>query len=456
MGWNGVLLVGLCLVLLAGAARAEQPCSLSGFAGAEVGRSAVRDAALNPEGGFTRAMSSAAAYGELNGGCVGEAAKLHFNVFGERLETFGDSGSAQENDGYENRGLVREAYISLTPHESLFIDIGKKDIRNGQFFFVSPLDFLQAPSNYSGRGAVNALGVSWRDTYREGAIVAQLSWFNQMGTLELAVLPQLANPSHKQRVAEWTTLQRTNSAERYYLSYSSSIFEDFNPRVVLVGGESYAFGIGASGFINDDWILNVEFSVGEESRVRTLDRAALEKLQSFQLPTAEDFFKEQDQDRFYQFGAGLRYTTDNNTAISLDYLYQNQGWHQQDWDNYFDTLDLLEGAYQATAMNLFRDYQLLFVQEADNMARRDLLPGRNYLMLHLDDNEAELRSLSWESSTIYNIEDRSFALNLHLSSQLTRNFEVYLGGGYLDGPDNSEFGRLGNSGVGYAGVRAIW
>ena len=90
------------------------------------------------------------------------------------------------------------------------------------------------------------------------------------------------------------------------------------------------------------------------------------------------------------------------------------------------------------------------------MARRDLLPGRNYLMLHLDDNEAELRRLSWESSTIYNIEDRSFALNLHLSSQLTRNFEVYLGGGYLDGPDNSEFGRLGNSGVGYAGVRAIW
>lgn len=456
MGRNGVLLAGICLVLVAGVVRGEQPCSLSGFAGTEAGRSAVRDAWLNPDEDFTHAMSSAAAYGELNGDCAGEAAKLHLNVFGERIETFGDSGSAQASDGYDNRGFVREAYISLTPHESLFIDIGKKDIRNGQFFFVSPLDFLQAPSNYSERGAINALGVSWRDTYREGAMVAQMSWFSQAGTLELAILPQLANPSHKQRVAEWTTLQRTNSAERYYLSYTTAVFEDFNPRVVLIGGESYAFGIGTSGFLTDDWILNVEFSVNEESQVRKFDKAALDKLQSYRLPAEDDFFREQDKDHFYQFGVGLRYTTDNNTAISLEYQFQDQGWHQQDWDNYFDTLDLLEGAYQATAADLFRNYQLLFAQEADNMARRDLLPGRNYLMMHLDDNEAELRRLSWESSTIYNLEDRSFALNLHLSSQLTRHLEVYVGGGYLDGPDNSEFGRLGNSGVGYAGVRAIW
>jgi hypothetical protein len=453
---NEFLFAGVCLALAAGPAFAEQPCSLSGFAGAEAGRSAVRDAWLNPDEDFTRAMGSAATYGELNGDCTGEAVKLHFNVFGERLETFGDNAIAQENDGYENRVFVREAYISLTPHESVFIDIGKKDIRNGQFFFVSPLDFLQSPSNYSSRGAVNALGVSWRDTYREGAIVAQMSWFSQAGTLELAVLPQLANPSHKERVAEWTTLQRTNSAERYYLSYTTAMFEDFNPRLVMVGGESYAFGIGTSGFLTDDWILNVEFSVNEKSQVNEFDKTALDTLQSYRLPAADDFFKEQDKDNFYQFGAGLRYTTDNNTAISLEYLFQDQGWQQKDWDNYFDTLDLLEGAYQATTADLFRNYQLLFVQETDNMARRDLLSGRNYLMAHLDSNEAELRRLSWESSTIYNLEDRSFAFNLHLSSQLTRNFEVYVGGGYLDGPDNSEFGRLGNSGVGYAGVRAIW
>ena len=453
---SGVLLAWICLALLARPAGAEPSCSLAGFAGSEAGRSATREAQLNPEGEFTRAMSSAAAYGEVNGDCAGEAAKLHFNLFGEHLRTFGESGSAQQSEGHDTRGFVREAYVSLTPHESVFIDIGKKDIRNGQFFFVSPLDFLQAPSNYAERGVINALGVSWRDTYREGALLAQMSWFNQAGTLELAVLPQLANPSHKPRVAEWNTSQRTNSAERYYLSYTTAVFEDFNPRLVLVGGESYAFGLGTSGFINDDWILSVEWSVNEKSQVRKLDEAALNKLQAWQLPTADDFFKEQDRQRFYQFGAGLRYTTDNNTAISLEYLFQDQGWHQRDWDNYFETLELLEGAYQATSVDLFRDYQLLFAQEADNMARRDLLPGRNYLMLHLDDNEAELRRLSWESSTIYNIEDRSFALNLHLSSQLTRNFEVYLGGGYLDGPDNSEFGRLGNSGVGYAGVRAIW
>lgn len=453
---SGFLLVGICLALVVDPVSAEELCGLSGFAGTEVGRSATRVAQLNPEGEFTRPMSSASAYGELRGDCSGEAAKLHFNVFGERLETSGDSGVAQEHDGYDTRGFVREAYLSFVPHESLFIDVGKKDIRNGQFFFVSPLDFLQAPSNYSDRGVTNALGVSWRDTYREGAVLAQMSWFTQAGALEVAFLPKLADASHKPRVAEWSTLQRTNSAERYYLSYTTAMFEDFNPRVVLVGGEDYALGVGTSGFLNDDWILNVELAASESSQVRKFDRAALEQLQALQLPAAESFFNEQSRSRYYQFGAGLRYTTDNNTAISLEYIFQDQGWHKQDWDNYFATLDLLEGAYQASNVGLFRDYQLLFAQEADNMARRDLLPGRNYLMLHLDDNQAELRRLSWESSTIYNLEDRSFALNVHMSSQLTSNFEVYVGGSYLDGPGNSEFGRLGNSGVGYAGVRAIW
>lgn len=90
------------------------------------------------------------------------------------------------------------------------------------------------------------------------------------------------------------------------------------------------------------------------------------------------------------------------------------------------------------------------------MARRDVLTGRQYLMSHLDKNDLQLRSLSWESSTIYNVEDQSFTVNVHVSSQLSRHFEVYVGGAYLGGPDRSEFGRLGTSGVGYAGIRTIW
>jgi hypothetical protein len=45
---------------------------------------------------------------------------------------------------------------------------------------------------------------------------------------------------------------------------------------------------------------------------------------------------------------------------------------------------------------------------------------------------------------------------VNLSSQLSRHFSVYVGGAYLGGPQESEFGRLGISEVGYAGVRAIW
>ncbi|MBC9251902.1 hypothetical protein A9179_16650 [Pseudomonas alcaligenes] len=443
------------LLLASGLARGLE-CSAGGFAGVEGGGTQVREAQLNPDEDFTQAMGLFTTYGEVNGDCTASAMKLHFNGYGERLESYGDNGVAQEHEGYESRGFVREAYVSLNPGESLFIDLGKKDIRNGQFFFVSPLDFLQNPSNYASRGISNGLGVSWRDTYREGSLVAQSSWFSQNGTLELAVVPQLANAPEEGRVADWTSAQRTNSAERYYAAYTTALWEDFNPRLVMVGGENKGLGIGTSGFLDDDWILNVELAVSDKSPLREPGKEALGKLQVGGFPQADELFTEQQKSEFYQFGAGLRYTTASNLAISLEYLFQDQGWGKDDWDNYFDTLEVNESAYQKSGFAVYRGYQLLAVQEADNMARRDVLTGRQYLMTHLDKSNLELRSLSWESSTIYNVEDQSFTINVHLSSQLSRHFEVYVGGAYLGGPDRSEFGRLATSGVGYAGIRTIW
>ncbi|MGL4318394.1 MAG: hypothetical protein ACRCTL_17485 [Pseudomonas sp.] len=453
--WLRFALVLGPLLLVSGLARGLE-CNAGGFAGVEGGRSLARDARLNPDEDFSRSMGLLSSYAEVDGDCAASTMKLHFNGYGERLESYGDSGVAQEQDGHEYRGFVREAYLSLSPNESLFVDVGKKDIRNGQFFFVSPLDFLQNPSNYASRGVSNALGVSWRDTYREGSLVAQSSWFSQSGTLELAVIPQLANAPEEGRVAEWSSAQRTNSTERYYASYTTAVLEDFNPRLVMVGGENMGLGVGTSGFLNDDWILNVELSVSDQSPLREPGSGALRKLQLLQFPQADELFVEQSKDEFYQFGAGLRYTTESNVAISLEYLLQDQGWGKDDWGTYFDTLEFNESAYQASGFELYRGYQLLAVQEADNMARRDVLLGRQYLMSHLDKSNSELRSLSWESSTIYNVEDQSFTVNVHLSSQLSRHFEVYVGGAYLGGPDRSEFGRLGTSGVGYAGIRTIW
>lgn len=450
-----LLVLAACLGMLVLPVQAID-CAAGGYAGVEAGQAQAREAKLNPQGAFSKDQRHAALYSELNIDCALDAKKLHVNAYGERMQTSGESGIAQDNDGYDNHGFVREAYVSLSPHESLFVDLGKKDIRNGQFFFVSPLDFLQNPGNYSSRGVINAMGVSWRDTYREGSVALQTSWFNQYGTVEFAAIPQLANDSSKARIAEWTTLQRTNGEERYYAAYTSSLFEDFNPRFVLLGGESLGGGLGTSGFLTDDWILNLELAARDRSDIREVASTAVAKLQSWQFPSADEVFVEQQRDVFTQFAGGLRYATEKNLAISVEYLFQDQGLDENNWDDYFDFLDVTEQAYRFSGAEVFRDYQFLFAQETDNTVRRDLMLGRQYLMAHVQRDQAELQRLSWETSTIYNIEDQSYALNLHVSSQLSRHFEVYGGGGYLGGQDRSEFGRLGTSGVGYAGVRAIW
>ena len=452
------LCLALCggALLLAGLPARALECSTGGFAGLQGAVSTVRDASLNPDGDFSKEQEKTALYSDVSADCATAEFKFHLNAYGERIESYGDAGSAQQREGYDTRGFIREAYVSLSPNESWFIDIGKKDIRNGQFFFVSPLDFLQNPGNYASRGVVDALGISARDTYREGSIAAQASWFSPTGTLELAVIPQLAEASARPRIANWSTLQRTNGQERYYAAYTTSLFEDFNPRFVLVGGERFGAGLGTSGFLTEDLILNFELAASDQSDVHPVSRGALRKLQTGQLPSADEVFVEQERDVFYQFAAGLRYATENNLALSMEYLFQDQGMDKDERNTYFDTLAITERAYQASGAEIFRGYQLLFVQEADNTLRRDLMLGRQYLMSHVQRDKPDLRTLSWETSAIYNIEDRSYALNLHLSSQLSRHFELYFGGGYLDGPDRSEFGRLGTSGVGYAGVRAIW
>jgi hypothetical protein len=453
----------LLLALYAVAQLAARPaialaldCGARGATGLEQGRAHTSEARLNPDESFSKTQTLTALYGELIADCSSNQGKLHLNGYGERIGTHGKNGIAQQPEGYANHGFIREAYLSLSPDESLFIDVGKKDIRNGQFFFVSPLDFLQNPSIYSSRGVTNGRGVSWRDTYREGSLLTQASWFNQYGTLEMAIIPKLANPSSKARISEWSTLQRSNSEERYYAAFTSAVLDDFNPRVVVVAGDSLGAGVGTSGFLTDDWILNLELAVTDRSHIRQTNPSALRKLKNWQLPSANELFIEQQPATFGQFAAGVRYTTVDNLAISLEYLFQEQGLNKRDWDDYFDFLDTSEKAYQVSGADVFRGYTLLFAQEADNNARRDLMLGRQYAMVHIQRDIAELRTLSWEASTIYNIDDHSYALNAHVSSQLSRNFEVYLGGAYLGGPGKSEFGRLATSGVGYAGIRAIW
>ncbi|MES2817509.1 MAG: hypothetical protein V4812_00795 [Pseudomonadota bacterium] len=431
-------------------------CSTAGSSGFELGHTAARAAPLNPDGLFGADQEISVLYSEIKTDCSAADWKLHLDAYGERVESYGDAGMAQPADGQETHGLVREAYITLNHDESLFIDVGKKDIRNGQFFFVSPLDFLQNPAPYSSRGVMHAQGISWRDSYREGAMAVQASWFTVSGTLELAVIPQLVSESNKPGVVDASGLERTNGQSRYYAAYTTSLLEDFNPRFVAVGGDTKGFGLGTSGFLTDNWILNVEMAARDNSAIREVSAEALRDFENGQLPSAEEVFVEQDASMFYQFAAGLRYTTSDNLSISTEYLFQDQGLARKQRKNYFDMLDLSERAFAATGIDAFRGYALLFAREADNNLRRDLMQGRQYLMTHMQRDNAELGTLSWETSVIYNIEDHSFAWNAHLSSQLSRHVELYLGGDYLGGADHSEFGRLGTKGAAYAGVRAIW
>lgn len=449
-------LAGLWLALLPPVVMAGQDgCTARGGVGLEGASVQARDAKLNPDGAFSADVERAIGFFDLDGRCRHSAVELNFDVHAERIGSRGEEGIAQSGRGHESVAIVRELYVALNPSGAVFVDIGKKDIRNGQMFFFSPLDVLQNPVGTSSQGYISAEGVSWRDTYREGSVLIQGAWFGTQGSFEAALIPDLANVP-AEGISEWTSLQRSNTEDRLYLAFGSNLYEDFNPRVVALLGSENRLGVGVSGFLNDDLILNLEMAVHDRSDVRRINKYALGEFARGVFPSASDVLVEQSRSVYSQFAAGLRHTTASRLDVTIEYFFQEQGYSTSEWDDHYNFLDLSRGYYDSTGLPDFLGYSLILAGEADDMSRRDSLVGQQYLMAHLSQAPKGQYGWAWESSTVVNVDDLSYSANLHLSSQFQRHLKAYLGGSYLGGSGRSEFGRFGEDGVIYAGIRAIW
>lgn len=454
-GRCGAGLAAIVLTIMPWDVSAES-CRIEGAVGLELAKNEARSAALNPDGRFISDAKQRLARVEVGGKCQMAGMEVHADFLGERIERWDVSGLLQRGHENETHGMLREGYISVQLADTVFLDVGKKDIRNGQLFFVSPMDVLQGPANYGFVGYSNSQGVAWRDGYREGAVLLHAVGFGTNGSWEVAILPRLSSEADEAGLAGQRTLQRTNPDDQLYLAYGFNRFSDFNPRIVSVLGGGSKLGVGVSGFLGQDVILTAEASVQDGSEVRRINRLHLNGFAQGVFPEADTVFQDAPRDRYTQLGLGLRYTTAQATDVSVEYLFQEQGYTDSEWDDYFDFLGLTEVIYQSSRIDAFRSYAMVFAREADDLSRKDMMMGRNYLMSHVRREPRGTRGVGLESAVIYSLDDKSYSLSLHVFSQVYRNVQVYAGGSYLGGAQKSEFGRFGHDGAGYAGFKAIW
>ncbi len=367
----------------------------------------------------------------------------------------------KKNQGF---GILNEAVLSWMASGPLYIDLGKLRTASGSLFSVSPLDLLR---NYSGNMRsvrVNGLGDRWRSFYSEGSYGSSATLYRDEGTYSLWLLPRLTrNNNRSDSAANWSSLERTNSTDRYYASYTNNGLKNFNTTYSLLGGDQKTFAAGISGNLTDKLILSLEGSVSRGETWRHLDMASARQIR--ELEYISEPYKTRHSGIEGDLGVSLRYTSDEQQEFGAEYYGQSQGYSRGEWKNIFNTIRFVNGGYKnlippyAMTQNIsssYEQYSRMMAAEIDNTSRNGNLQGKHYATFYIRTNKEQVGKIDWSVSGTANLVDRSHVINLHLSTPLKNDFLVYTGISASFGRTNSEFGTFGEKGNGYAGMQFNW
>jgi len=371
-----------------------------------------------------------------------------------------------ELEDKQNKGLgiLNEAVVSWMVSGPLYIDIGKLRTSSGNLFSVSPLDLLRNPSSNMRSVRVNGLGDRWRSFYSEGAYGSSATLYRDEGTYSLFLLPRLtSNKNRNDSAANWSSLERTNSTDRYYASYTNNGLKNFNTTYSLLGGDQKTFATGISGNLTDKLILSVEGSVSQGETWRHLDMSSARQIRD--LEYISEPYKTRHSGIEGDLGVSLRYTSDEQTEYGAEYYGQSQGYSRSEWKNVFNTIRFVNGGYKnqlpayaitPNISNSYEQYSRMMAAETDNVSRSGNLQGKHYATFYIRTSKEQVGKIDWSVSGTANLVDSSHVMNLHLSTPLKNDFLVYTGVSASFGRKNSEFGTFGEKGNGYAGMQFNW
>lgn len=381
--------------------------------------------------------------------------------------------SQGEFEGQDNNTsfIYSEAFLSWQPFDNLFFDIGKIDKKNGYLFAFSPMDKLRNMTVNPRGTRINSTGAKWQDFYSEGAIGINTTLYTNIGTFDFSVFPRISDNRYPYESSnKWSMKDRTNSDERYAISFESTGLTDVTPSISVYFGDQRGASFGINSHLTDNVLLSIEASYMRQ-KIRELDFSLVDMLHDFQ-PNQRYLFSYQTKNS-YDFGIGLRYMRTAKQEFGIEYYTQSRGYSRSEWSRYFDVTSFFNYGYISALKKRFpgipipplylellnREYQSFlsgFVLETDNQARMGRPLGKHYVTIYMSNNNDEIRTINFNISSVVNLIDFSSIINLHINSYLTENLQGYFGSYYSFGSENSEFGQFGEKGSFYVGLQYIW
>lgn len=326
-------------------------------------------------------------------------------VLSDRLEAmeYSDGGA----DGMR-RNALREAYLSVQATPSWYVDAGRINLRQGVGLGYNPTDYLRENAAVM-RSSQNPAAL--REN-RLGAVMLRAQWLNELGSAQLALLPQLSD-ADRFNYGTWALgLERTNRHGAVLLRLSPRTGERWALDLTSYAREGDAPQIGSnlSWTAADALLFQLEWSGGQRAPVPTLHAGT----------------SSGDERWFNRLAAGASWTTPLGLVLSLEQHYAGDALTEADWQDWRAATGPAAGQLGALRQDL---------QE-----RQDLLTRRYGFARLAWDRALGLASLDLSSFVRRNTADGSAFWQVEAVWHADARWDLGLLHTRSTGADDSEFG----------------
>ena len=319
---------------------------------------------------------------------------------------------------------LKELYGSwqLTPH--YYIDAGRINLKSGVALGFNPTDFFKTGA---ARTRLSEDPAILREN-RLGAVMARLQGLWEKAAASLAFAPDITEHPDRwwnESGSAGLTLNRTNTEPRLLLKTTLHLATDFSPEFLYywTSSQKPAAGFNLSRTLNTQSVAFIEWS--GQNRLPL----AAQALRQLGLPpllgTAETQF-------FSQLALGFSYTEkDYQRATTVEYHYNQAGFDEQDWAQWF-----LAGQQRG----VMRQAQLWHIRRWAREAQQPL-SRHSFFIRSFWEN---VLSPKLDLSGLLNIplSDRSFFIQPQVDYQHSDNVVFSLNASFFVGSKQSEYGSL--------------
>jgi hypothetical protein len=221
-----------------------------------------------------------------------------------------------QSAGDNGINTLKEAYLSWQSSESLSLDVGRINVRNGLAQGYNPTDYFKTGAT---RSLVSVDPQSLKEN-RQGSFMLRGQQIWSGGSFTAIFAPKLADQADNG--AYKLDVGGTNNVNRSLLMVSPRWSETISPQFLLFQQDQATAQIGANvaALLNDSTVLNLEWSGGQ------MDSQLSQILAQNGLTHADDraFYK--------RWAASLSYTTANKMSFTAELDFNGPGLSQSAWN----------------------------------------------------------------------------------------------------------------------------